>query len=223
MTKAAQVLSQASYPPAGGFTTWNNSYRKRLFDLALAGVLLLLLSPLFVIIAIAVALDSSGPVLFRQKRMGKDGRLFWVFKFRTMTHDSTGNGLKITRAGDLRITRLGRVLRKTKLDELPQLFNVLRGDMSFIGPRPDLPEFLESLTPPQGDILCLRPGITGMASIQYRNEEQLLANVQPEALPRYYSEHVLPIKIRIDLEYAQRAGFFSDIGVLFGTVRAMLR
>src|SRR5690349_23852911 len=136
MTKAAQVLSQASYPAADGFTGWNNSYRYRLFDLALAGVLLILLSPLLIIVAIAVALDSSGPVLFRQKRMGKDGRLFRVFKFRTMTHDLNGNGLKITRAGDLRITRLGRVLRKTKLDELPQLFNVLRGDMSFVGPRP---------------------------------------------------------------------------------------
>lgn len=220
MSKSWPVVADAPLAETRALRPWNYSWGKRLFDLALAAVLLVLLSPLLLALAILVALESGGPVFFRQQRAGKNGRLFNLIKFRTMVHDVKDNGPRITRSGDARVTRLGKVLRKWKLDELPQLFNVIRGDMSVVGPRPDLPEFLAELTPPQNQILRLRPGITGMASICYRHEEELLSQVKPEELRRFYCTQVLPAKARIDLDYARQAGFLRDLGVLFGTLRA---
>jgi len=220
MTETLRVAVEAS--STDGLSAWNYSPFKRLVDVVLAGVLLSFVSPVLLIIAVLIRLDSAGPVFFRQQRAGKAGRLFRLIKFRTMVHGGNDVGPKVTRAGDKRVTSLGQILRKWKLDELPQLFNVIRGDMAFVGPRPDIPEYLAELTLAQVQILHLRPGITGMASIQYRNEEQLLLGVQESELPRYYCTHVLPEKLRIDLEYARRASFFSDLGVLFQTLRALV-
>jgi lipopolysaccharide/colanic/teichoic acid biosynthesis glycosyltransferase len=222
MTDTVRVMVEASSSGASGLSAWNYSPFKRLFDVVLTGVLLAFVSPVLAIIAILIKLDSAGPVFFRQQRAGKDGRLFRLIKFRTMVHHGNDGGPKVTRAGDKRVTSLGQVLRKWKLDELPQLFNVILGDMAFVGPRPDVPEYLAELTSAQAQILHLRPGITGMASIRYRNEEQLLLAVQEGELPRYYCTHILPDKVRIDLEYARRASFLSDLGVLFQTLRVLV-
>ena len=218
------VQSFVRVPAFGGnsLSAWNHSARKRGFDLILACPLLVVLSPLLVVIALLVKVSSVGPVFFRQQRVGKDGRLFRLIKFRTMIHQANSSGPKITRAGDHRVTSLGAILRKWKLDELPQLFNVIRGDMSFVGPRPDVPEYVAGLPPPQSDILRVRPGVTGMASLRYHNEEQLLRDIASGELPEFYCTHLLIDKARIDLEYAQRAGFFSDVGVIVRTLMAML-
>ncbi len=204
-----------------GTSVWNQSKGKRLFDLFLAAVLLILASPAMLAVALIVRLTSTGPIFYRQWRVGKEGREFRLIKFRTMTHAGQ-RGPSVTCAGDRRITAAGRVLRKWKLDELPQLLNVLRGEMSFVGPRPDVAEYLTSLSREEQKILCLRPGITGSATLHYRNEEQLLTNVPSSQLKYVYCTQVLPEKVRIDLDYARSAGFLSDLAILLRTVRVIL-
>lgn len=199
---------------------WCNSWAKRTFDFVLASVLLLCLAPLMVIVAIAVKLSSSGPIIFKHQRCGKGGQCFNVLKFRTMSRGGTGPS--VTRSGDARVTRLGRILRKWKIDEFPQLFNVLRGEMSLVGPRPDVAEFFERATEDARTVLSLRPGVTGWASICFRNEEELLAEVPAEELQDYYVDVVLPHKADLDLRYAAGATLVSDIGVLVRTVSAVL-
>jgi lipopolysaccharide/colanic/teichoic acid biosynthesis glycosyltransferase len=147
---------------------------KRSFDVVFAGLGLLVLSPLFLLLAIAVELSSRGPVLFRQQRIGKDGRPFCIVKFRSMVENAQDLGPGVTRDGDPRITAMGRFLRKTKLDELPQLWNVLVGDMSFVGPRPEVPRYVEKYTAEQKRVLALKPGITDVATLEFRDEEELL-------------------------------------------------
>ena len=155
------------------FPSSGRLYRKRLFDIVCAALGLLVLSPVLLVCALLVGLTSPGGVLFRQERVGKDGVPFTIYKFRSMRKDNAG--LKISTSGDSRITPVGRVLRKAKLDELPQLWNVLKGDMSFVGPRPEVREYVDLYTPEQRQVLLVRPGITGMASIRYRNENDLLS------------------------------------------------
>jgi len=195
---------------------WSVSTGKRWFDVVCAFPLLIVLTPLMAVIAVAVKLTSRGPVLFRQERIGKDGVCFQILKFRSMVQNSD-TGSRLTQGTDRRITGLGRVLRRCKLDELPQLWNVLRGDMSLVGPRPDLPEYCTNPMTVQVQVLRLRPGITSPASLRFSGEEDLLARVSADELASYYCSVVLPEKIRLDLEYAQRATFFSDLGVLFRT------
>ena len=225
MTPPSPMLSAASCP--GGIeievSGWNQSKGKRLFDLLFAAVILILVSPAMLIVALLVKISSRGPALYRQWRVGKNGRQFQLIKFRTMGHASQQAGPSVTRAGDPRITAAGRVLRKWKLDELPQLLNVIRGEMSFVGPRPDVPEYLASLNPAQRQILCLRPGLTGLATLRYSYEEQLLSEIPSEQLEYFYCNKILPEKVRIDLEYAQTAGFLSDLTILFLTARTILR
>ena len=164
-----------------------------------------------------VAVSSRGPVLFRQTRVGQGGREFQLLKFRTMVHVRQQAGPGLTRKGDLRITFLGRFLRKTKLDELPQLWNVARGDMTLVGPRPDLAEYLQQVNARQPDFFKLRPGITSVASVNYVDEEKLLSAIPQRELVAYYTGTLLPQKIALDLEYARTASLWSDMRVLLQT------
>lgn len=197
---------------------WNFSLGKRVLDAALAGVGLVLVTPLLAVIAVAIKLTSPGPVLFRQQRVGKDGKLFELLKFRTMIHRRQGAGPGVTRKGDSRVTPVGQVLRRFKLDELPQLFNVVRADMSLVGPRPDLPEFCKTLRNEQQLVFTLRPGITGWATLHFRDEERLLANVPEEQTVRYYVDHILLQKVHLDLDYANRATLCGDIKIIVRTL-----
>lgn len=193
---------------------------KRLLDLLLAALGLLLTSPVQALIALAVRLDSRGPVLFRQVRVGRAGQPFEILKFRTMTAGAVGAA--ITTKGDARVTRVGRVLRSTKLDELPQLWNVLVGEMSLVGPRPEVPQYV-ALWPShlRDKILSVRPGITDPASIEFRDEGALLATqVDPE---RYYREVLLPLKAQTYAEYVDSASLRGDLVILGQTIRAILR
>ena len=193
--------------------------RKRLFDMVCAALGLLVLSPVLLVCALLVGLTSPGGVLFRQERVGKDGVPFTIYKFRSMRKDNAG--LKISTSGDSRITPVGRVLRKAKLDELPQLWNVLKGDMSFVGPRPEVKEYTDLYTPEQRQVLLVRPGITGLASIRYRNENDLLsASADPN---RTYIEEVMPAKLALDLEYIPRACVSYDIRLILETLVTVVR
>ena len=194
-------------------------YRKRFFDIVCAALGLLVLSPVLLVCALLVGLTSPGGVLFRQERIGKDGVPFTIYKFRSMRKDNAG--LKISTSRDTRITPVGRVLRKTKLDELPQLWNVLKGDMSFVGPRPEVREYTDLYTPEQRQVLLLRPGITGLASIRYRNENELLtASDDPN---RTYIEEIMPAKLALDLEYIPRACVSYDIKLILETLVTVVR
>ena len=189
----------------------------RIFDTVVSALALLVLSPLLLILAIAVRVTSRGPVLYRAKRVGRDGRIFDVFKFRSMV---AAEGPAITRAGDPRVTPLGRILRGYKLDELPQLMNVLRGDMSLVGPRPEDPRYTAMYDAEQRQILTVRPGITSAASLKYRDEESHLTGEDWEL---QYVKRIMPEKLKIDLEYLRRRTFFSDLGLLFQTTLAIFR
>jgi lipopolysaccharide/colanic/teichoic acid biosynthesis glycosyltransferase len=186
-------------------------------DMVAAAVSLLLLLPVILVIALAIAIKSGKPVLFRQQRVGRNGRPFHLLKFRTMTA-TTKNGVGLTRDGDSRVTGIGRWLRKCKLDELPQLFNVLKGEMTLVGPRPDLEEFWSQADAEDRRVLELKPGITGAASLAFCDEERLLAQVSSEQLTSFYLQQVLPQKARIDSEYAAHATFRSDCAILLRTV-----
>jgi len=192
---------------------------KRLFDVVVAALALLLLLPLFVVIALVVKLDSPGPVFFRQERVGRHGVPFRIHKFRTMRDGSAGPPLTV--GADPRITRSGRWLRRARLDELPQLIDVLGGAMSLVGPRPEVPRYV-ALYPPElrARALAVRPGITDPASLEFIDESRLLAHAaDPE---RTYVEVVLPAKLRRAAEYAERATLASDLAVLWRTLRVLL-
>lgn len=204
---------------ASAISDWCSAPGKRALDLLCTIPAFVALAPVMLVIGAAVKLTSGSPILFRQKRFGRHEREFECMKFRTMTPSA---GLGITQAGDARVTRLGRILRKWKLDELPQLINVLLGDMSLVGPRPDLPEFIVELDRSRRMRLALlTPGITGSATLQFRHEEELLAEVPPEELRSFYVHEVLPRKSDLDLDYASRASFFGDMVILLRTVAAI--
>ena len=175
-------------------SAWCTSAGKRTFDLVISSLLVLLLSPVLLAVSVIVAVTSRGPVLFRQLRAGRNGTEFTPLKFRTMHHNLEQSGPNLTCKGDKRITAVGRFLRKSKLDELPQLFNVMRGDMSLVGPRPDLPEFMARVTADSQQILPLRPGITGASSLIYVNEEEVLARVPSATTHGVLRQHSFPPK-----------------------------
>ena len=189
---------------------------KRLFDIFFASVGLILTSPLLVLLGALVKMHDGGPVLFRQQRVGRGGVFFWIYKFRTMVVNAEKLGLGITKGGDTRITPIGRFLRRTKLDELPQLWNVWRGDMSFVGPRPELPRYVELYTPGQREILKLKPGITDLATLEFRDEEELLRNAADTE--KFYVEYCLPRKIELNLLYARRANLWRDAIIIGQTL-----
>ena len=201
---------------------WPDSQAKRLLDVFGALLLLVPALPLMGIVAVVIKLTSPGPVLFPQIRCGRNGRLFHVLKFRSMRH-GRADGPGVTCSNDTRVTPVGRVIRKWKVDELPQLFNVIRGEMSLVGPRPDLPEYLDALPAAQRQVLHLKPGITSVATLRFRNEEELLSTVPVESLIGYYIANVLPQKVKMELDYACQASLFSDLAVLLRTVGAILQ
>ena len=192
---------------------------KRLFDLALAGVGVIILVPLWILIALAVKSTSPGAVLFRQQRVGRHGKPFRILKFRTMREGS--DGPQITAKGDQRITPIGRVLRKTKLDETPQLLNVIRGEMSLIGPRPEVPQYVDLYPEPaRKRILSVKPGLTDPATVVFRNEELVLA--QHADPVRAYREVILPQKVSVYVDYVENRTFWGDVMILFRTIGVVL-
>lgn len=193
---------------------------KRLFDVVASGIGLLILLPLFVVVAIWIKIDSKGPVFYRQVRVGRKNRDFRLYKFRSMHPNSDKQGLITVGGRDPRVTRSGYFIRKYKLDELPQLINVFVGDMSLVGPRPEVRKYVDMYTPEQMRVLDARPGITDLASIRYRNENELLAQASdPE---RYYVDVIMPDKLRINLEYVTNHTFIGDLLIIFKTVVAII-
>lgn len=197
---------------------WCNSGRKRLLDIMVATLAIVVTAPFVLLIALAIRATSPGPVLFRQWRSGLKGLPFQLLKFRTMQLTAEESGPRVTRAGDARITPVGRWLRKWKVDELPQLFNVLRGEMSIVGPRPDLEQYWREARDIERQVLATKPGITGAASLVFRNEEELLAYVPETELASFYVHHLLPCKARLDREYAAQATCLSDCRILIQTI-----
>lgn len=201
---------------------------KFLFDRLLSFLGLIILSPVMLVVAILIMVKMGGPVLFKQQRVGKEGKRFTMFKFRTMKAEHGGSSVSV--AGESRITPIGAKLRKYKMDELPELWNVLKGDMSFVGPRPDVPGYADRLQGDDREVLLLRPGITGPASLKYRNEEEMIAEYVAQAktqgdsrseqeIALWYNDNVIwPDKVRINCYYYRRYSFVKDIQMIFCTV-----
>jgi len=221
--KTNRVENGRVWSSSGGtysVSPWCNSSWKRTFDFACAVILFVAILPLMIVAAVAVKLTSQGPILFRQRRPGRNGAEFSIAKFRTMTND--GQGPLMTRAADPRVTRVGRHMRKWKLDELPQLLNVLKGEMSFVGPRPlptshwtglDVERPMECLC-----VLSVRPGLTSQATVNFRHEEELLAHLSPEEVDKVYRREIMPVKLKMDTDYLRYASFASDTRIIFKTV-----
>lgn len=188
---------------------------KSVFDRTMAFIGLAALWPLLAVVALLIRIKMpGGPVIFKQRRVGRNGKLFTMYKFRSMTVDHNGSSVSV--AGESRITPLGAKLRRYKLDELPELWNVLIGDMSFVGPRPDVPGYADRLEGEDRKVLCLRPGITGPASLKYRNEEEILAMVDDPQ--KYNDEVIFPDKVRLNLFYLHNYSFVKDIQMIVCTV-----
>lgn len=193
---------------------------KRIFDVAASLIILLVTSPFFLLLAIAIKIDSRGPVFYRQVRVGRYGKDFKIFKFRTMVQNADKMGLALTTDHDPRITRMGRLIRKCRLDEFSQLLNVLRGDMSLVGPRPEVRKYVDAYAPEYWATLLIRPGITAPSSIEFRNEDELLsAGGDPEEI---YINTILPKKCGLNLEYMKRITVCGDIRIMFQTIGAVL-
>jgi len=194
---------------------------KRLFDLFISAILLVLLSPLFLILAIAIKIDSRGPVFYRQVRVTRYGKEFRIFKFRSMVNNADQKGSLVTVGGDSRITRMGKLIRKCRLDEIAQLLNVLKGDMSLVGTRPEVPKYVAAYTPEMMATLLLRAGITSTASILYKDEDRLLEGA--EDVDKTYIEEVLPGKMKYNLQSVMGFSFWRDVATCFKTAAAMLK
>lgn len=193
---------------------------KRLFDILASGLGLVCLSPLFAALAVWIKLDSRGPVFYRQVRVGRGNKDFRIFKFRSMRPDSDKLGLITVGGRDPRVTCSGYYIRKYKLDELPQLINVFIGDMSLVGPRPEVRKYVDMYSPEQLHVLDVRPGITSLASLRYRNENEVLAKAEDP--DKCYIEKVMPDKLAIDLEYVRKANLWNDIKLIFSTFREII-
>ena len=194
---------------------------KRLFDITVSLFGIILLSPVLLFVSIWIKLDSKGSVFFRQSRVGRHNVDFKIFKFRTMYVDADKHGLITVGGRDNRITRAGYYIRKYKIDEIPQLINVLTGEMSLVGPRPEVRKYVDLYTPEQIKVLSVRPGITDLASIKYRNENEILGKVEnPE---EYYKNVILQDKLKINLEYIEKRGFCFDLKLIFKTIFSICR
>ena len=196
-------------------------YIKRIFDFIASFIGLLLLFPFFLIVAFLIKKEDGGSVFFRQIRVGQNGRLFKIYKFRTMVEDAEKLGAQITKGDDPRITRIGKILRKYKIDELPQLINVLKGDMSLVGPRPEVPKYVEVFKEDYKEILKVKPGITDYASLEYKDENELLKNTDnPEEV---YLKQILPEKIKYYKRYIKDISFWTDLKLIFRTIWRIIR
>jgi lipopolysaccharide/colanic/teichoic acid biosynthesis glycosyltransferase len=196
----------------------NASMMRRVVHSSVALAFLILLSPVILLLALLMRLSSPGPAFFRQQRVGRGGELFWIYKFRTMRVNNAGP--QVTGGDDPRITPVGAWLRRWKLDELPQLWNVVKGDMMLVGPRPEVPRYVAHYTPEQREVLSVAPGITGATQLRYRNEEELLRDAaDPEAL---YLSEILPAKLAMDLEYVRHRSAWTDLGLIVRTFTRVL-
>ena len=193
---------------------------KRLFDIIVSFSMLTVLLPIFLIIAVIIKLDSKGPVFFRQVRVTTCGKEFKIFKFRTMVNNADKMGTLVTLKNDSRVTRVGNLIRKTRIDELPQLINILLGDMTFVGTRPEVVKYVDKYTSEMYATLLMPAGVTSEASIFYKDEDRLLDNSDDP--DRTYVEDILPEKMKYNLRYIENFGFFSDIGIMIKTVIAVL-
>jgi lipopolysaccharide/colanic/teichoic acid biosynthesis glycosyltransferase len=192
---------------------------KRALDLLISGLGLLLLCPLLLFLALWIKLDSRGPVLYRGRRVGREGRPFLMYKFRTMVQGAERSGPAVTYRDDPRITRAGRFLRRTKLDELPQLLNVLKGEMSLVGPRPEDPSYAALYTPEQRQVLSVKPGITGPTQLEYRDEASMLDG---NSVDEEYVTRLMPEKLKLDLEYVRSRSLKLDLKILWRTATTLL-
>ena len=194
---------------------------KRLFDIIVSSVLIVVCSPIMLILAICIKIDSKGPVMFRQRRVTTCNRVFRIFKFRTMVNDAEKKGTQVTTNNDPRVTKVGKLIRGCRLDELPQLFNVFLGDMTFVGTRPEVEKYVAAYTDEMMATLLLPAGITSVASIKYKDEERLLEAA--ENTDEVYINEVLPEKMKYNLEALKNFSFFGDIKIMFQTVFAVLK
>lgn len=194
---------------------------KRVFDILAAGVLLVMLFPLLCVLAVWIKCDSKGPVFYRQRRVTRYGKVFRIFKFRTMVVNADQIGTQVTTKGDARVTRAGRILRKIRLDELPQLLNILSGDMTFVGTRPEVERYVAAYTDEMLATLLLPAGVTSLASIRYKDEERLLESA--EDADRVYIEKILPDKMKYNLDALAHFSFFYELGLMVKTVLAVAR
>jgi lipopolysaccharide/colanic/teichoic acid biosynthesis glycosyltransferase len=195
---------------------------RRVIDIVVSAVVLMLLSPLFVAILIAIQIDSPGGAIYRAWRVGEDGRRFRMIKFRSMFVGADRHGPAVTRSGDDRITRVGHFLRATKLDEVPQFWNVLAGDMTLVGPRPEAPEIVEQYTPEQARILSVKPGLTGPGAIACSIDESMAVQ-GADGAERYYIDHVLDRRLALDADYVRSRNAFTDLALIGKTCQLMLR
>lgn len=194
---------------------------KRIFDIVASLVGLIILSPMLIIVSICIKLDSKGPIFFKQKRVGKNKKIFEIYKFRTMVTDAEKLGKQITVGNDSRITKVGKFIRKCKLDEFPQLINVVKGEMSLVGPRPEVPRYVELYDEYQKQILLVRPGITDYASIEFRNENEILENsINPEEI---YIEEIMTRKIELNMKYIRNISLFEDIKMIIKTIYVIFK
>ena len=195
---------------------------KRLFDILLSAVGLLCAAPVFLLLAAAIRSESTGPVFYRGVRVGLHGRIFRIFKFRTMVPDAEQRGGASTHEVDVRITRVGAFLRRFKLDELPQLFNVLLGDMSLVGPRPEVQKFVDMYTPEERIILTVHPGITDWSSIKFHNEGEIIATSGIADADEAYFKLIRPEKLRLQMKYVRERTLLKDIGIIFATLATVI-
>lgn len=194
---------------------------KRIFDIIASSIGLILLSPILILIAVCIKLDSKGPVFFKQVRVGKNKELFKIYKFRTMVTDAEKLGKQITVGNDARITKVGKFIRKCKLDELPQLINVFKGEMSLVGPRPEVTRYVELYDNYQEQILLVQPGITDYASIEFRNENELLGHSQdPE---KTYIYEIMPLKIDLNMKYIRNISLVEDVKIVLKTILVIIK
>src|SRR3990172_2196789 len=212
-----EVINWACAGP--GFVNKERLTARRVLDVVLSLSVLILTLPITLVIGVVTKLNSRGPVLFAAERVGKLGRLFRMYKFRTMTESPGGSGPRITAHDDPRITGIGRFLRQTKLNELPQVINVLKGDMSLVGPRPEDPEFVAHYTPDQREVLTVQPGITSLATILYASEEQMLSFSD---VTEKYLESILPDKLQLDLLYVRNRCMLLDLDILVQTMLGLI-
>ena len=202
---------------------WFSLFVKRIFDFAVSSVMLVILSPALLVLAVMIKMDSEGPVFYRQERITQYGRKFRIYKFRTMVINADKIGSLVTVGEDPRITKMGKKLRDCRLDELPQLINIWKGEMTFVGTRPEVEKYVKKYTPEMMATLLLPAGVTSEASIQYKDEDKRLADVSGEDADRVYVEKILPEKMKWNLEEIKKFGFFREIGTMVKTVVAVMR
>ena len=202
---------------------WFSLFVKRIFDFAVSSVMLVILSPALLVLAVMIKKDSEGPVFYRQERITQYGRKFRIYKFRTMVINADKIGSLVTVGEDPRITKMGRKLRGCRLDELPQLINIWKGEMTFVGTRPEVEKYVKKYKPEMMATLLLPAGVTSEASIQYKDEDKLLADVSGENADRVYVEKILPEKMKWNLEEIKKFGFFREIGTMVKTVVAVMK